>query len=389
MNHFFQLFFLFLLIHNGVFTQEYENYKKLLDTTISSKSLGFEKNIAVIVPFNWQKDIDREFPLILIFDSQNERSHNYMVNTIDYLTSNDQMPASIIISVESEQQYRYLETLHKTSSDKGLALENEKFIFEELIPLAENQFNASDFRILIGHSRYGYFTSSLLFSRLNDLNAIVSLSPFFYQKNIDLTDSVKKLEKLKLKSTKYYRFGIGNDYPDDFQKMDSVFKTLKNSLINAKGMLFSEASHNVTPGLIIATALYEIFEEYAKIQNKYLSNDFDKLKEINEFEKELTNHYGSKLVFSLGVLNGKGWYFYNEGKYNKAIEAWEIVLKSYPNFSEVHLYILDAQMMLNKDFSKQEIDVIIDRFKISLSKSNIYSDDQKKEILEEIGKNYE
>ena len=103
------------------------------------------------------------------------------------------MPSSIIISIESEQKYRYFETLHKISSEKGLAEENEKFIFDELIPLAEKHYNASLFRLFIGHSRYGYFTSSLFFSRIDDLNGVISLSPFFSQKNVDLTDSLQNL----------------------------------------------------------------------------------------------------------------------------------------------------------------------------------------------------
>lgn len=137
MNKSIYLIILVLVGTNNLFAQEYERYKKLLDTTITSKNLGFDKNITVTVPFEWQEDINRDFPLIIVFDRQNLRSHNYILNTIDYLTSNEQMPSSVIISVESEQEHRYYETLHLASSEKGLALENEKFIFEELITLAE------------------------------------------------------------------------------------------------------------------------------------------------------------------------------------------------------------------------------------------------------------
>jgi enterochelin esterase-like enzyme len=170
------LLLLILICSTNIFGQDYERYKKILDTTITSKHLGFDKNITITVPFEWQKDLNRDFPLIIIFDRQNQRSHNFILNTIDYLTSNEQMPSAIIISVESEQKYRYLETLHKASSEKGLAEENEKFLFDELIPLAEKQYNASPFRLFIGHSRYGYFTSSLLMSSINDLNGVISLS---------------------------------------------------------------------------------------------------------------------------------------------------------------------------------------------------------------------
>ena len=48
------------------------------------------------------------------------------------------MPSAIIISVASEQKYRFLETLYKVSSQKGLVKENENFLFDERIPFAEN-----------------------------------------------------------------------------------------------------------------------------------------------------------------------------------------------------------------------------------------------------------
>jgi len=371
--------FLILLCTNNVLAQEFERYKKLTDTTIASKHLGFDKNITITVPFEWQEDLDRDFPLIIVFDRQNQRSHNYILNTIDYLTSNEQMPSAIIISVESEQKFRHLETLHKASNEKGLALENEKFIFDELIPLIENKYNASPFRLLVGHSRYGYFTSSLFTSRTNELNAVISISPFYTQKNVNLTDSINKLKNQDFNSVKYYRFGIGNDYPTDFIKMDSTIKQINNSSINAKGFLYKEADHNATPGLTIGTSLYEIFEEWSKTQSKYFSNEQKDLSIINSLDEEILNNYGSRLEFSLGILNGKGWFFYNEQQYEKAIESWEILMKSYPNFSEGYLYIMDAQIQLKKDFSQT-----IERFNNSLAKSNIYSKKEKSELMQEL-----
>lgn len=379
MNRIIFVLFFSLLNINALFSQEYERYKKLLDTTISSNILGFDKNITVTVPFEWQKDNERDFPLIIIFDRQNQRSHNYILNTIDYLTSNEQMPSSVIISIESEQKYRYLETLHKVSNEKGLATENEKFLFDELIPMAEKQFRASNFRLFIGHSRYGYFTTSLLFSRIDQLNGIISLSPFFIQDNVDLTDSIVDLKTLKFNSLKYYRYGIGNDYPKQFFKMDSTLNVNRISSVDMKGWLFQEADHNVTPGLTISRALYEIFEKWSNIQSHYFSNDQKDLSSINTLKEEIIKNYGSNIEFSLGVLNGKGWYFYGEKEYEKAIDAWEILLKSYPNFSEAYLYIIDAQIQLRNDYSDT-----VERFNISLSKSTIYSELEKKGLIKEL-----
>lgn len=367
------------LLTTSLYGQNYERYQKIVDTTLTSNHLGFDKNITITVPIEWQKDVDRDFPLIVVFDRQNERSHNYIINTIDYLTSNEQMPSSIIVSIESDQEHRYLETLHKASNDKGLALENEKFIFEELIPLVEKEYKASSFRLFIGHSRYGYFTTSLLFSRIDELNGVIALSPFFTQNNVDLMDSISDFKNQEFNSRKYYYFGIGNDYPSDFVNMDASIEGLNNNLFYSKGFLFEEADHNATPGLTIGVSLYEIFEDWSSIQTKYISNEQKELDILDSLEKEILSNYGSRLEFSLGVLNGKGWFFYNEGQFDKAIESWELLMKSYPNFSEGYLYMIDAQIQLASDVSPT-----VERFKASLAQTKFYSEKEKEDLLDEL-----
>lgn len=364
----------------ALFAQQYERHKSLKDTTLFSKHLGFEKKISILVPREWQKDIKNDFPLIIVFDRQNQRSNQYILNTIDYLVSNEQMPSCIVISVASEQRYRYRETQYPISDSNGRAGENEKFIFEELIPLAEKEYKASAFRLFIGHSRYGYFTTSLLHSRTNELNGIISMSPFYGQKHVDLTDSVMQLNNRSFHSKKYYRFGIGNDYPDDFAKMNAVIsKRVANPFLDMKGYHFKQADHNATPGLLISTALYEIFEAWSGIQSRYISNEQKEVGVKTLLDKAIVANYGVTLRFSLGILNGKGWYFYNEKQYAKAIQAWKTLIDAYPNFSEGYLYIIDAQIQLQQSYNET-----VEAFKSSLASSQFYTDQEKKALETEL-----
>jgi len=368
-----------LLFSFTIYTQaqEFERYKKLTDTSISSSNLGFTKNIQVTVPIEWQDGVQQEFPLVIIFDMQNERSYTYMLRTIDYLTSNEQMPSCVIVGVESTEEHRYRETLFKISDEKGLAKENEQFIFNELIPLAEQKYKASKFRLLVGHSRYGFFTSGLLFSRIDELNAIISISPVFKQKNINFTDSLAQLPS-NLTFTRYYRYGIGNDYPEEFQRMDSVSGIRKIPQLNIKGNLYKEADHNATPGLTIPGALYDVFEKWAETQSVYISNEQLDLGVLDSLNRRIQSHYGYPLAFSLGILNGKGWFFYSIENYEKAIEAWEQTLKYYPNFAEAYLFIMDCEMKLKRDTSATK-----NKFETSLLKSAFYTEEERKELLQE------
>jgi tetratricopeptide (TPR) repeat protein len=369
------LLYVFTIVTSCAFAQRYERYKSLGDTTIHSTNLGFGKKISIIVPIEWQGNTMNKFPLIIVFDRQNQRSNNHIINTIDYLTANEQIPSSLIISVASEQRHRYVETQYKLSDPNGLALENERFVFDELIPLAEKNYNASAFRLLIGHSRYGYFTTSLLNTRINSLSAIISMSPFVKQANVDLADSMGRLKGQLFPSKKYYRFAIGNDYPEDFVKLDSVTKAIGSALLDFKGYRFKEADHNATPGLTIGIALYDIFEAWSAIQSKYISNKQKDLSVKPSLEKDILSNYGVRISFSLGILNGKGWHFYNEKQYEKAIMAWEILIKTYPNFSETYLNILRAKTHL-----KQNLENTLSAFKSSLATSQFYTEKQKKDL---------
>jgi predicted alpha/beta superfamily hydrolase len=371
---------LITLLSSSLFSQTYERYKKLEDISIQSKNLGFEKKISITVPVEWQRNVDKKFPLIIIFDKQNARSHNYIINAIDYLTGNEQMPSSVIVSVNSDQEHRYQETQYKISDSSGLAAENEAFIFNELIPLMEKDYKASNFRLLIGHSRYGYLTSSIFCTKTNAINAVIAMSPFFSQKNTNLTQSINNLKNQTFANKKYFRFGIGNDYPDDYRIMDSIIKIANlPSNVDIKGSYFKEATHNATPGLLITIALYEIFEKWNTIQVKYLSKSQTDLGIKAALSKQIVENYGTDINFSLGILNGKGWEFYNDKQYAKAIQAWKILLDTYPNFSEAYLYIIDAKIQLKENYQED-----IALFQKSLSNSEFYKNAEKEEFQKEL-----
>jgi tetratricopeptide (TPR) repeat protein len=235
--------------------------------------------------------------------------------------------------------------------------------------------------MFIGHSRYGYFTTALLASRPNDVHAVISLSPFFHQENVDLTDSIAKVIQQPFSFKRYYRYGIGNDYPEDFGEMEAVLKQQSHTMFDAHGWLFEEADHNVTPGLTIGVALYEIFEKWSEIQADYIFNNEADLNILPQLESQIEAAYGNSLSFALGILNGKGWYFYGEEQYVKAIEAWEILLHYYPNFSETYLYIIDAQMQLKLDTSATK-----ELFKQSIATTKFYTSEELEELHAEFMK---
>lgn len=364
------------------FSQSWERYKKLPDTLYKSQNLGYGKLLSIVVPKEYQRRSNKTFPLIIIFDSQNQRSYGYMRNTIDYLTSNEQMPASIIIGVESAMQKRFKETDLPESNPSSLGYKNEKFVFDELVPLAKKLYNASDFLLLVGHSRNGYFSTFLLTRQTERLNAVISISPFYNQENVNLVDSLASVYKHKqLNHRVYYIYSAGADFPGDFSRMSNLTRVAKTAGANieSKGYFFPEADHNVTPGLTIGPGLYEIFKFWRQEQEEFLSPKNADLKQKEAGEKAVSRHYGTAIPFSIGYLNGKGWQFFNDKKYKEAIDAWNILLNEYPSFSEGYLAIIQAQRALGIRSEALE-----DLFRRNLDQSDFYSNERKLQLLIEL-----
>lgn len=148
--------------------------------------------------------------------------------------------------------------------------------------------------------------------------------------------------------------------------------------LDISSALFKQADHNAVPGLYIAKSLYDIFEFWSRQQTEFLKNTVVVPDDITHRLMKIEENYGVRLPFSLGTLNGRGWHYYGENKFDEAIKLWEITLKVYPNFSEAHLYIASTLKELNRPFSMQ-----IEQFNQSIEVSNFYSIDEKEGLINE------
>jgi len=362
--------------------QEYERYRTLIpNESVFSKHLNGYRNITVTVPLEFDPSSEARFPLIIVFDRQNGRSHGFIHSSIDYLTSNEQMPASVIIGVESVMDMRYEETQLRISDPKGRGEENGRFIVEELLPYIRKRYMAGGHVTLIGHSRYGYFTTHLLMRHPDVFSAVVALSPFVRQQGVNLADSVGALvQRLPGHRHTYYRMAVGNDFPDDFHLMQTALaKVPKDARLDSDGILLPRADHNAVPGIYMTTALYGIYEEWNRIQDVYMADTTGSVALLDSLRGAIGRHYGEDIALSLGVLNGKGWQYFNDGRYAEAVTAWEAMTASYPPFLEGHLYIAEAKRRL-----RQDVRPSLKRFMAGIITSQFYDEGEKAALLKEL-----
>lgn len=385
---FLPLAILSLFLSVSAIAQSLDSYVLLKDTTLKAEPLSYNKHLQITVPKVYQANAQQKFPLIVIFDMQNSSIYKYILNTIDHLTSLGAMPASIVVGIEAgEGSKRYRETQFDAAFPGMTGEKNDDYLFKNLIPMVKQQYKASNFLMFIGHSRYGFFTSYLLAKHLNEINAVISLSPFLLQENEELHKKIDILQLLTdatktttLKHTVYYRFSMGSDYPADYKKLNEAIQTgqIQNKLLNASGEWFPHADHLLTPGLTIAKALTDIFDYWNAEQVKYITAKEISSSTINAAHASIKAHYGSDVNFSLSYLNGTGWAFYNDKKYDLAIIAWQEMLKYYPNYSEGFLNIAKCEKKLN-----QSTTATLKLFKESLASSTFLDAKQKEGLLKD------
>jgi len=362
--------------------QTFERYKQPVSITFLSSFSGYGQNIEITLPLEYDEKGALTFPVVVIFDRQDSRNYDYTLRTIDYLTANEQMPSSVIVGIASDPELRYAETQLHISDPAGKGEQTERFLMDELLPQIRANYHGSAFTTLIGQGRYGYFATYLLTRNYPELHAVIAVNPLLEQPNVNLADSLTQLLKKGAASpVTYFRYDCDGRNEQQYATLNGIFGKARNEKANpdAKGQLFSGADSRATSGLYINQALYGIFEFWSATQNTYLDKSVTGLPAaVSRKMTEIEQHYGTPIAFSLGALNGKGWSFYTEGEFEKAIEAWSLLLSYYPDFSEAYLSIAYAEKDLGRPVA-----ATLTEFQKKLSSDTFYTADEKLEMMKE------
>lgn len=381
------LFTLTFITFASLSAQQFETLQIALDSSIHSEALGYEKHIQLVVPESHMRKSGITYPLIIVFDMQNSINYKYIVNTVDYLSGFGQMPECLVVGIEAAARSgRYYETQLTENDEDALGDQNEEFIFDELIPFLQNKFGANDQIILFGHSRFGYYTTHLLTQRPNELLGVISVSPFYFQKNTDHVERLANmLTEIELSHDLYYIASVGDTLldTDDSYKMTSTLNGIPlPEEFKFQPLTHDAADHIVTPGLTAGEAFYTIFRDWSVLEMKFHRTSREDLFVMHgELQEVITSSYGASIPFSLGIYNGTGWRFYNDAQYGAALESWELMMEYYPAFSYGWVFIADALTELGR---KNEIEVYLKRAELSLKGNTYLTTEEIDEIIHEI-----
>jgi enterochelin esterase-like enzyme len=166
------LLFTFLLIASAGLQGQQSLFSR---QDITLYSAAFEDSITfdLYLPESYEQASDKTgFPVIVLFDNQNEQTHAYNVHSIELLNMHAQIPDVVVVGVPFTMQNR----LYRTSPP-GIE-KTERLLFDELLPHLAARHKAGGPRILVGHSRTAFLTSYLMLKRYGEFDVAASFSGF-------------------------------------------------------------------------------------------------------------------------------------------------------------------------------------------------------------------
>jgi len=238
---------------------------------INSVNLGTNRSFKVQLPRNYNENVDRTYPLILVFDG--DYIFEPVVGNVDYFSYWEDMPEAIVVGVIQEKT-RYKDVSYNsenfTLDENGIAFYN--FIKKELIPYVKSNYRVSNFNIGVGHDLTANFINYFLLNDPTLFGGYICISPEF---DPSMQDQITaRLESMD-KKVNYYLATGSNDFPESMEiseKLNYRLSAIKNKKLDYFYDNFKGGNHYsiVTRG--VPNAIEKIFSIYRPITEEEYTN---------------------------------------------------------------------------------------------------------------------
>ncbi len=355
--------------------------------TIDSYKLDGKRELKIQLPRNYDPEAKRTYPLVLVLDG--DYLFEPVAGNIDYQSYWEDIPDCIVVGIKQgktrEDDFFYDDDTFFPAHEGADFYE---FMAAELLPYIEDNYNASNYRVIFGHDLGANFINYYLFKDEPLFRAYVALSPDLAP---EMENRLKKRLAILQEETFYYMATADADVKalrNAIVECDAKLKLIENPKLHYKFDNFEDANHYSLVGRGIPKALNEIFSLYKPINGKeyteslltfegtpyeYLIKKYEDIEYFYGFEKKLIENDVraiaaactkkddlesleklSKLVkkeFPKSMLSAYylGMYYEKEGNLKKALQRYKSGLLLEPS------QFIDKEIMLEKMYDIQDV----------------------------------
>ncbi len=240
--------------------------------SLSSEKLGEEREIKIQLPRNYEKNSDRQYPIMVVLDG--DYLFEPIAGNIDFYSYWDDAPEIIVVGINqngSRKYDGYYDENNFLPAGDGAAF--FEFLGMELLHFIDNNYRISDFRIVVGHNFTANFINYYLLKPTPVFDAYINLSPDFApEMNNRIQSALQRTE-----SPKWYYMATGSDdipkLKNNILAFDEQLKNIENQNLIYHFDNFEDTNHYTLAARAIPAALHKMFKVYGPISQK----DYDEI----------------------------------------------------------------------------------------------------------------
>ncbi|MCX2481625.1 alpha/beta hydrolase-fold protein [Pedobacter sp. MC2016-15] len=325
--------------------------------SIYSKSESLERTFYIQLPKDYVK-VNKKYPLIVLFDAQDQTLYNYTSSTIDRLIWTNDIPEAIFVGVFQHDRSKEL----NVEKNEASSVQFLNFIKNELINLLCSKYRLNGFYTLIGHSLGGQFVTNAMLTYPGTFRSVISISGALNYPNKDNVVKSRVINKINnfiaqtpdslFLRQKYY-FSTGDDGFQDSGfllgalKVDSLFKAKKPKSKNWRFDLINGANHMTTPLMSIPSGLTFVYHDWhfsdSLAMDILLYHRNDPLNVLKSKKRDIIKSYGTDILLPYNSYYQFADYYLSNAKTIEAEELARQLIDIYPNDDEPYNLMADIQ----------------------------------------------
>ena len=312
---------------------------------IHSQVLDEVRTLEIRLPKDYESS-EKSYPVLIVLDGG--RWFQYCVSLIHMISPNH-LPEMIVVGLPNTDRRRDMDPLAGDPSSPEKGTQNFlRFLRQELLPHLEEEYRASSYRILAGHSLAGYFTLYSLAREPELFDAHIATSPALTNPaRTQVLRDAFSAGRPERYAGQFVYFSAGGAEGEEFRKAIGVFDDLLGSLAAPRlvwaSEIFEKESHVPIKGFY--QGLRNLFAGYVVSLDILTKGDME---DLRDHYSSLSSKYGFVIAPPADALGGIGRRLLREGETAKAIDVFASYVSFYPVSAEAYLFLGKAHQEANR-----------------------------------------
>ncbi|MHC4128326.1 MAG: alpha/beta hydrolase-fold protein [Planctomycetota bacterium] len=305
---------------------------------IHSEVLGEDRPFTVSIPMGYVRAQTR-YPVIYLLDGFS--SFHHTVGTATHLASQGRMPAAIVVAIQNTDRQRDFSPPTENPEilsgfpEAGGAARFLDFIRTELIPHIESNYRTADYRILIGHSFGGLFSTYALLASPQTFNAYFAISPSLPWDKGEMIGMAKRFFDEQPDCDRFMYLTLADEdglMLSRFEEFRTVLEEQAPASFEWGSLHLEDEDHGTITLLSVYHGLKTLFSDWHS-REVFAGGDLD---EIRQYYARLSSKYGYEMLPPENPTNLLGYRHLQAGELDRAREVFMFNVTTYPDSANVY-----------------------------------------------------